>query len=130
MNTEPLLMQRSRGAYVNVVIQDSPASEPGILEGDVTTNIKFDCSCGQSIEVNSDAGGQHFNCPSCGRELTVPQMEKQQPNQRANAISQNLFIRYGNFCESLKTDWEFTLWSLGVAATIIGGIVLILALSK
>ena len=35
-------------------------------------NIKFDCFCGQPIEVNSDSGGQKFNCPSCGTSLTVP----------------------------------------------------------
>ncbi len=130
MNTEPLIMQRNTGAYVDVVIEHSPASEPNILEGDVATNIKFDCPCGQSIEVNSDARGQSFNCPSCGRELTVLQMEKEEPNQQAKADSPKLFIRCRNFCESLKSDWEITLWLSGVAVTIIGGIVLILALTK
>ena len=130
MKTEPPVIQRHTGAYVDVVIPDSPESESGMLEGDVTTNIKVDCSCGQSIEVNSDAGGQCFNCPSCGRELTVPQIEMRAPNQQSEAESPKLFIRCGNFCESLKNDWEMTIWLLGVTATIIGGIVLILSLTK
>lgn len=36
---------------------------------------KFECKCGQSIEVNSDAAGQTFNCPSCNVELTVPNLQ-------------------------------------------------------
>jgi len=128
MKTEPLVIERNGGAYEDVVIHDSPASEANIREGDANANITFDCSCGQSIEVNSDAGGQRFNCPSCGRKLTVPQIEMPEPNQQANAASVNLFIRCRDFCESLKTNGETILWLMGVTATIIGGIVLILAL--
>ena len=130
MKTEPPVMQRHTGAYVDVAIQDSPASEPGMLEGGATTNIKVDCPCGQSIEVNSDAGGQRFNCPSCGRELTVPQIEMREPKRQSEAESPKLFIRCRNFCVSLKNDWEMTIWLVGVTATIIGGIVLILSLTK
>lgn len=125
MKTEPLVMQRNMGAYIDVVIQDSPVSESNILEGDATANITFDCSCGQSIEVNSDAGGQRFNCPSCGRELTVPQIEKQEANQQAAAASPHLFTRSRNFGESLKGKWETILWLFGATATIIGGICVI-----
>lgn len=34
--------------------------------------IKFACSCGQRIAVNSEGAGQQFPCPSCGLILTVP----------------------------------------------------------
>ncbi|HYA79094.1 MAG TPA: hypothetical protein VED19_01130 [Candidatus Nitrosopolaris sp.] len=128
MKTEPLVMQRNMGAYVDFEIQDSPVSESNILESDVTTNIKFDCSCGQSIEVNSDAGGQRFNCPSCGRELTVPQIEKHESNQHASAASPHLFARCWNFGESLKGRWETIIWLFGATATLIGGICVIVAL--
>jgi predicted RNA-binding Zn-ribbon protein involved in translation (DUF1610 family) len=128
MKTEPHVMQRNTGAYVDVVIQDSPASESNLLEGDATTNITFDCSCGQSIEVNSDASGQRFNCPSCGKQLTVPQMEMREPNRQANVASLNLFIRCRNFCEILKGNGETILWLLGVTVTILAGTCVILAL--
>lgn len=36
------------------------------------------CSCGQNILVNSDAEGQQFPCPSCGKRLIVPK-EKDVP---------------------------------------------------
>src|ERR1022692_831476 len=36
-------------------------------------DIRFEChSCGQSIEVNTQSGGQEFRCPSCGVGLVVP----------------------------------------------------------
>jgi putative phage-type endonuclease len=34
-------------------------------------DIKFSCSCGQRLAVNSEAAGQQFPCPSCGLILTV-----------------------------------------------------------
>ena len=34
-------------------------------------DIKFSCSCGQRLVVNSEAVGQQFPCPSCGLILTV-----------------------------------------------------------
>ena len=128
MKTEPLEIQANTGAYAEVLIQDSPASESNMLEGDVSTSIIFDCSCGQSIEVNSDAGGQRFDCPSCGKELTVPQIETRKPNQRAGAASLDLFVRCRNFCGSLKGNGETILWLSGVMVTILAGICLILAL--
>ena len=128
MKTDPFVMQRNTGAYVDVEVQDSPAPKSKTLEDDVTTNITFDCSCGQSIEVNSDAGGQRFNCPSCGKQLTVPQTEVREPDQQANVASVNLFIRCRNVCESLKDNGETILWLLGVTVTILGGICVFLAL--
>ncbi len=34
--------------------------------------MKFECFCGQPIEVNENAAGQSFACPSCGTTLVVP----------------------------------------------------------
>jgi hypothetical protein len=36
--------------------------------------MKIQCFCGQPIEVNDDANGQTFNCPSCETQLTVPKI--------------------------------------------------------
>src|SRR5712664_2713681 len=36
--------------------------------------IKFSCSCGQKVAVDSSAGGQTFPCPSCQNTLTVPEI--------------------------------------------------------
>ena len=76
MKTELLVMQRNMGAYIDVAIQDSPESESNILEDDVTTNITFDCSCGQSIEVNSDAGGQRFQLSFLWKRIDRPTNRK------------------------------------------------------
>jgi len=37
-------------------------------------NIKFECFCGQPIEVNSSSEGQEFRCPYCGTKLVVPRI--------------------------------------------------------
>ena len=34
--------------------------------------IKLACVCGQRMLVDSSAGGQHFDCPTCKRSMTVP----------------------------------------------------------
>ena len=142
MTIKPPVTQRNTGAYVDVVIEHSPALQSNILEGDVTMNIKLYCSCGQPVEVSSNAGGQRFDCPSCGRQLTIPRIEKQsvpqivpdkssvkqEANQHADAASPNLFIRFKNFCENLNSKWETILFLGGVAATIIAGIFVVLAL--
>jgi putative phage-type endonuclease len=36
-------------------------------------DIKFSCSCGQRLAVDSEAAGQQFPCPCCGVTLTVPE---------------------------------------------------------
>lgn len=38
----------------------------------MNATIKFECVCGQPIEVNADAAGQSFNCPSCNVQRVVP----------------------------------------------------------
>ena len=43
----------------------------------MNATIKFQCVCGQSIEVNADAAGQSFNCPSCNAQMVVPSTPKQ-----------------------------------------------------
>ncbi len=128
MTIKPPEMQRSIGAYVDVVIEHSPALKSNILQRDVTMNIKVYCSCGQPVEVSSNAGGHRFNCPSCGRELTVPKIEKQEPNLQARSESPKVLSRFDNFHESLRSKWETTLFLLGVTATIIGGLCVTLAL--
>ncbi|MGO9003304.1 MAG: hypothetical protein ACLQHM_15175 [Limisphaerales bacterium] len=128
MEEKPLVIQRNTGAYVDAVIDDSPAFKSNILESDVTMNIKVYCSCGQPVEVSSNAGGQIFNCHSCVRQLTVPQIEKQEPNQHADAASPKLVIRFKNACENLINERETTLWLLGLAATGIAAMWLVRAL--
>jgi predicted RNA-binding Zn-ribbon protein involved in translation (DUF1610 family) len=34
--------------------------------------IKLHCVCGQPIEVETEHHGLSFNCPSCGKDLVVP----------------------------------------------------------
>ena len=128
MTTKPPEMQRAALAGEDVVIDHSPEFKSNILIGDVTMNIKVYCSCGQPFEISFNAGRQRFNCPSCARELTVPQMEKKEPKQQANAESQKLFIRFRNCCDILKSKWETILFLLGVTATILGGLCVTLAL--
>ncbi len=36
--------------------------------------IKFSCSCGQRVAVDSAAGEQQFPCPCCGATLAVPEI--------------------------------------------------------
>ena len=103
-------------------------SKSDILLGDVIMNIKVYCSCGQPFEISLNAGGQRLNCPSCARELTIPQMVQNVPNQPANAESRKLFIWFRNVCEMLKGKGDMTLWLLGVAVTIIAGMWLIFVL--
>jgi hypothetical protein len=106
----------------------TPKGKSDILLGDVIMNIKVYCSCGQPFEISLDAGGQRLNCPSCKRELTIPQMVQNKPNQPADAESQKLFIRFRNVCENLKQNGEMTLWLIGVAVAIITGMWLIFVL--
>ena len=36
-------------------------------------DIVFNCPhCGLSLEVDQDAAGQHFDCPTCQKSVTVP----------------------------------------------------------
>jgi hypothetical protein len=34
--------------------------------------IKFQCSCGQSIEAPAEGEGEKIPCPSCGKEIQIP----------------------------------------------------------
>lgn len=67
------------GPHVSVVVNaddigprlDSEKSEAPLLAGSV---IHFEClQCHQPIDVNADAAGQEFRCPSCGSSLVVPE---------------------------------------------------------
>jgi len=128
MNIKPLVIQPNKGAYEDAVLEHTPALKSNFLEGHVTMNIKVYCSCGQPVEVSSNAGGHRFNCPSCGRELTVPKIEMQEANRHADAASPKVFIRFENFYKSFKSNWEINLWLFGAVATIIGAICVTLAL--
>jgi hypothetical protein len=50
---------------------DSSAENSPRLVG---ADIHFECKCGQPVEVNAEAIGQEFRCPSCGEKLKVPQV--------------------------------------------------------
>jgi|ERR1035437_151267 hypothetical protein len=41
--------------------------------------FRLTCQCGQSIEVNADAGGQTFKCPNCGESVMVPEVVLENP---------------------------------------------------
>ena len=46
-------------------------------------DIVFNCPhCGLSLEVDQDAAGQHFDCPTCQKSVTVPTAAAV-PNQTA-----------------------------------------------
>jgi hypothetical protein len=124
----PPPIQRNAGAYADVVIEQTPKRKSDILLDESSMKIKVYCSCGQPFEISFAAAGQPFNCPSCKRELTIPQMVQNKTNQRANAESQKLFIRFRKFSEILKSQGDMTLWLLGVAVTIIAGMWLTLVL--
>ena len=128
MPTKTPVIQLNAGAYADVVIERTPGSKSDILLGEVIMNLKVYCSCGQPFEISLKAGRQRLNCPSCKRELTIPQMVQNVTSQRAKPNAQKLFIRFRNFCEILKSEEEMTLWLLGVAVTIIAGMWLILVL--
>ena len=128
MPTKTSGTQRNAGAYEDVVIEQTPESKSDILLGDVVMNIKVYCSCGQPFELGLNAGGQRLNCPSCKRELTIPQMVQNDTNQPANAKAQKSFIRFRKFCGVLTGKGEMTLWLLGAAVTMIAGMWLILVL--
>jgi len=74
--------------------------------------IKFKCFCGQSIEVNEDAQGQEFKCPSCEEELTVPEIIHQKsptvilPPLPSKLIDKkNQKIKHSNYvCKSCGTE--------------------------
>lgn len=68
------------GRKISVVVSAQPeinsldatpnALEPGSPGG---AAIHFECAeCHQAIEVNADAAGQEFRCPTCGTALVVP----------------------------------------------------------
>ena len=120
--------QRNAGANQDVVTEQTPERKSNILLGDVIMNIKVYCSCGQPFELGLNAGGQRLNCPSCKRELTIPQIVQTETNQPANAKAPKLFIRFRKFCGVLTGKREMTLWLLGVAVTMIAGMWLILVL--
>jgi hypothetical protein len=74
-------------------------------------NIKFDSFCGQPIEVNSDASGQKFNCPSCGTSLTVPTVKGMLPTPipQPPVIPQPVPIavpQYNNHQKSQSIGWD------------------------
>lgn len=51
--------------------------------------MKINCECGQSVEVDSSAGGQTFNCPSCNKPKTVPELVFNSPtNENVVTIQQ------------------------------------------
>jgi DNA-directed RNA polymerase subunit RPC12/RpoP len=41
--------------------------------------IKLHCDCGQPIEVEAEQHGQSFNCPSCNKDLIVPDYKPSPP---------------------------------------------------
>ena len=120
--------QRNPGANQDVVTEQTSGSKSDILLGEVIMNIKVYCSCGQPFELGLDASGQRLNCPSCKRELSIPQMVQNETNQPARAKAQRLFIRFSKYCEVLTGNGEMTLWLLGAAVTMIAGMWLTLIL--
>src|SRR5208282_1207316 len=96
MPTKTPGIRRNAGAYEDVVIERTPESKSDILLGEVIMNIKVYCPCGQPFEISLKAGGQRLDCPSCKRELTIPQLVQSETNQQANAKAQKLFIRFRN----------------------------------
>lgn len=38
--------------------------------------IKIQCGCGQPVEVESEQYGLSFACPSCGKDLVIPNFAK------------------------------------------------------
>ena len=128
MPTKTSGTQRHAGASEDVVLGQSPGNRSDILLGEVIMNIKVYCSCGQPFELGLNASGQRLNCPSCKRELTIPQMVQNETSQPAIAKAQKLFIRFRKFYEVLAGNGEMTLWLLGAAVTIIAGMWLTLIL--
>ena len=66
--------------------------------------LKFNCFCGQHLEINEDSQGQSIVCPSCGGELTVPRIvvSLDQPinvhlNDQSSAIGWGIFKGFFGF---------------------------------
>ena len=51
-------------------------------------DITFNCPhCGLSLEVDQDAAGQQFDCPTCSKPLTVPAAPVVAPRSGASAAT-------------------------------------------